>query len=529
MPLPAMLSTSRSHPGFLSVPELVRAQALQRPDATALVCGGERATYGQLDALADRVGSSLQRDGLRQGDVVAVCAASSVRYVALFLGAVRIGVVVAPLPPTVTAHALAAMAQAAPASLVFADAGTLPLVRNAGLGDLCAMLDGAGFDAWLGDPHTCPPATEVKPDWPFNIIYSSGTTGTPKGIVQSHARRASHAARREPFGYGADVVTLLATPLYSNTTLVALFPTLAAGGTALLMPKFDAHRYLELTQRERATHTMLVPVQYQRILAEPDFDAFDLSSFRLKVCAGAPFAAALKRAMVARWPGGLVELYGTTEGGGSCMLEVHRHPDKLHTVGRPTPGSEFWIIDDDGKPLPQGQAGEIVGRAATMMDSYHGEATSRDLEWFDAEGRRFLRSGDVGYFDPDGFLVLVDRKKDMIITGGFNVYPSDIEAQLRGHPDVQDAAVVGVPSERWGETPVGFVVARGGADPDPQDLLQWCNQRLGKVQRLSALHLVGELPRNPLGKVLKGELREGHLARAAALDPPTGVATRQGA
>ncbi|GAA5232738.1 acyl--CoA ligase [Verticiella sediminum] len=513
------------------VPDRVRQQARQRPQATALVCGERRTRYGELDALADRVGAALQRQGLGMGDVVAVCAATSIEYVAVFLGAVRIGVAVAPLPTTVTAESLAAMAQNAPASLVFADAATTPLVRNAGLGELCVMLDGdlGELAPWPGAAAREPQPVRIDPRWPFNIIYSSGTTGTPKAIMQTHARRAAQAEHGKAFGYGPDAVTLLATPLYSNTTLVGLFATLAAGGAAVLMPKFDVRGYLELAQRERATHTMLVPVQYHRILAEPEFAAFDLSAFRLKICTGAPCPPELKREAVRRWPGGFMELYGTTEGGGSCVLEAHRYPDKLHTVGRPSGGSEFRVIDDGGRELPAGEAGEIVGRSEVMMDGYHGQAAAgRDLDWFDAQGRRFLRSGDIGYFDPDGFLVLVERKKDMIISDGFNVYPSDLEAQLRQHPGVLEAAVVGVPSERWGETPVGFVVRRAGSDADPQAILQWCNQRLGKIQRLAGVQLVAALPRNPLGKVLKRELRDAYLARTAALDPPMGVATAPG-
>ena len=517
---------SGSHARFRSVPDLIRDMALQRPDAVALVCGGQRFTYRELDALAARVAATLQRDGLRQGDTVAVCAAPSIAYVAVFLGAVRVGVVVAPLAPTATPDSLAAMVHNAPASLVFADSSTSAWVRNAGLGDICLSLEpgSASLDTWLVKDGVQPTPVDIAPDWAFNIIYSSGTTGSPKGIVQTHERRVSQVSRRDLLGYGTDSVTLLATPLYSNTTLVALFPTLAGGDTAVLMPKFDARGFLALAEQERATHTMLVPVQYQRILAEPAFDSFDLGSFRMKFCAGAPFSAAHKREVVQRWPGGLIEFYGTTEGGGSCMLDAQRHPDKLHTVGKPSAGSEFQVVDEQGRVLPQGEPGEVVGRASTMMERYHGQSANDDIAWFDAQGRRFLRSGDVGYFDPDGFLVLVDRRKDMIISGGFNIYPSDLEQQLRRHPQVQDAAVIGVPSERWGETPVAFVIPRRGSDLDAQEALAWCNAKLGKTQRLADLHLVADFPRNPLGKVLKRELREVY--NAATSDPPTGVATQ---
>jgi acyl-CoA synthetase (AMP-forming)/AMP-acid ligase II len=261
---------------------------------------------------------------------------------------------------------------------------------------------------------------------------------------------------------------------------------------------------------------MLVPVQYQRLMALPDFDAFDLSSTRYKFCTSAPFGAELKAEVLRRWQGGLVEFYGMTEGGGSCVLEAHLHPDKLHTVGRPAPGHELRLVDAEGRELPGGDpaaVGEVVGHSAGMMRGYHKrpEAT-REAEWFDATGKRFIRTGDIGRFDADGFLTLLDRRKDLIISGGFNIYPSDLEATLREHPAVADAAVVGVPSQRWGETPAGFVVRREGDATGEDELLQWANARLGKTQRLQSLHFIDELPRSAIGKVLKRELRERHQA-----------------
>jgi acyl-CoA synthetase (AMP-forming)/AMP-acid ligase II len=255
---------------------------------------------------------------------------------------------------------------------------------------------------------------------------------------------------------------------------------------------------------------MLVPVQYQRLLAQPDFDAHDLSRVRYKFATSAPFPAALKAEVLRRWPGALVEFYGMTEGGGSCVLEAHLHPTKLHTVGRPAPGSELRLIDEAGHELARGETGEVVGHSPGMMVGYHKRPdATREAEWFDAGGKRFIRTGDVGRFDEDGFLTLLDRRKDLIISGGFNIYPSDLEAVLREHPAVADAAVVGVPSSQWGETPVAFVVRRAGHDAiDGNALLQWTNARLGKTQRLHALRLIDELPRSPIGKVLKRELRE---------------------
>jgi len=303
---------------------------------------------------------------------------------------------------------------------------------------------------------------------------------------------------------------------------VVLLPSLAHGGSVVLMEKFDATRYLELAQRHRVTHTMLVPVQYQRLMAVPDFGRYDLSCFATKFCTSAPFSAALKADVLARWPGGLIEFYGMTEGGGTCILLAHEHPGKLHTVGRPAPGHDIRLIDEEGREVGRGMAGEVVGHSSSMMAGYHRQPQkTREAEWFDATGKRFIRTGDVGRFDGDGFLILLDRRKDVIISGGFNIYPSDLEAVLHSHPWVSEVAVVAAPSERWGETPVGFVVLRGAGSADagssravgePADaanaVLQWANLQLGRTQRLAALHVVPELPRSAIGKVLKRELRD---------------------
>ncbi|MBU2286048.1 MAG: acyl--CoA ligase, partial [Gammaproteobacteria bacterium] len=439
---------------------------------------------------------------------------SSVKYAALFLGALRAGVAVAPLAPGSTQASLARMIEDAGARLLFVDAEAAEAVGPQAEGGIARVsLDGSkagtAFDAWLAPAGTRPQPVTPEPAWPFNIIYSSGTTGEPKGIVQGHGMRWAHVRRGARYGYGTDTVTLLSTPLYSNTTLVVFFPTIAYGGCVILMPKSDAGRYLQLAQQHRVTHTMLVPVQYQRLMAHPDFDAHDLSSFRFKFSTSAPFNAALKADVLKRWPGGLVEFYGMTEGGGTCILEAHLHPDKLHTVGRPGEGSDIRLIDDAGREVPNGEAGEVVGHSAGMMVGYHRQPDkTREAEWFDSTGKRFIRTGDVGRFDADGFLTLFDRKKDMIISGGFNIYPSDLEAVLRQHAAVADVAVVGVPSDTWGETPVAFVVRRPGDDTSATELLEWSHTQVGKTQRLARLTLLDELPRSAIGKVLKRELRE---------------------
>jgi acyl-CoA synthetase (AMP-forming)/AMP-acid ligase II len=324
--------------------------------------------------------------------------------------------------------------------------------------------------------------------------------------------RWTHVQRARLQGYGPDAVTLIATPLYSNTTLVSFFPSVTLGGTAVLMAKFDAARYLTLAEKNRVTHTMLVPVQYQRLMAHPDFDRYDLSSFRMKLCTSAPFAANLKAEILRRWPGGLVEYYGMTEGGGTCILAAHEHADKLATVGTPAEGHDMRLIDEAGYEVARGEIGEVVGHSPAMMSGYHRQPEqTREAEWYAPDSKRFIRTGDIGCFDADGFLTLMDRKKDMIISGGFNVYPSDLEAVLIGHPSVVEVAVVGVASGRWGETPVAFVVKRVGADDTAIQIQNWANTQLGKTQRLAVVEIVETLPRSAIGKVLKRELRDNFI------------------
>jgi long-chain acyl-CoA synthetase len=500
---------------FVAITDMLRRFATERGERAALICDGEIVTYAELNARVDRFAAALQRDGLQPCDAIALCASASVDYTVAFLGGLRAGAAVAPLAPSSSAASLVSMIGNSGAQLLFLDADVKRLLEpvaaeiDARPIALDAHAGSTALDAWLAPVGATPKAVTIDPAWPFNIIYSSGTTGTPKGIVQSHGMRWAYAVRAIQRGYGPDATTLISTPLYSNTTLVSFMPTLTFGGTVVLMPKFDTTRYLELAQQHRVTHTMLVPVQYQRLMAHPEFDRYDLASFQAKFCTSAPFAASIKADVVRRWPGKLTEYYGMTEGGGSCQLEANEWPTKLHSVGRPMEGHDIRLIDEQGNEVAAGEVGEVVGHSPAMMTGYYRqpEKTS-EAEWYDPSGKRFIRTGDMGRFDEDGFLTLLDRKKDMIISGGFNVYPSDLEAEVLQHPDVADVAVVGAQSEQWGETPVAFVVRHAHAQIDEAALLAWVNGRLGKMQRLSALTFVDSLPRSPIGKVLKRELRD---------------------
>lgn len=499
---------------FATMPDIIRAHAHERPGQIAVIDGDRVLTFAQFDALVDRAAAALQRDGIGNRGAVAMCGPSSVEYVAIYVAALRVGAAACPLAPSSTPEQLAAMVRDCGAGLLFVDdsaSSALDTVAEKLTVKRIALEGSANpsFASWLAPEGAKPSPVTLEPDQTFNIIYSSGTTGTPKGIVQPHKMRWGHIRRAQALGYGPDAVTIVSTPLYSNTTLVSLIPALVWGGAIILMRKFDARGFLELAQKHRATHAMLVPVQYRRLMDLPDFDSFDLSSFQMKTCTSAPFAADLKADILKRWPGGLVEIYGMTEGGGSCLLIAHAYPDKLHTVGQPAPGHDIRIIGEDGKELPRGETGEVVGRSMSIMTGYHNQPKkTSEAEWYSPEGERFIRTGDVGRFDEDGFLVLGDRKKDMIITGGFNVYPSDLEAELAKHPAVAESAVVGIPSREWGETPAAFIVLRAGATATAEELRQWLNAKVGKTQRLTYATIVESLPRSSIGKVLKRQLRD---------------------
>jgi len=503
---------------FGHLADLINAHAVNQPDRIALDDGEESLTWAETADLVRRVAAQLQADGLKKGQAVSILGTTTIRYAIAYLGAIVAGGCAAPLTTSATPKQLANMMVDSGAMHLFVDSAKRAELFESGV-DLpplrYVMMDNVaeegapGMREWMAEESAIPKDPEVGPKDPFNIIYSSGTTGTPKGIVHSRQMRWYQMAVGENSGYGQPgQVSLFSTPLYSNTTLGIFVATVAYGGTSILMRKFDCQRWLELAQENRATHTMLVPVQYQRLMDFDGFDDYDLSTFTHKYCTSAPFSAELKTEVIERFPGGLIEIYSMTEGGVVCILLAHAHLDKLHTVGIAWGGSEVITVDEELSRLPPGTMGELVGRSQTMMSGYQNQPEkTEEASWYDDNGDRWQRMGDIGKVDEDGFITLMGRSKDMIISGGFNIYPRDLEEALMAHPDVADAAVVGIASKQWGETPVGFVVAEEGVSLDLEAVKATTNAELGKTQRLSELRLMKELPRSHIGKILKTELR----------------------
>jgi long-chain acyl-CoA synthetase len=493
-----------------TVIDMIRARAPMHPMRDAVICGTTRRSWRDFSTCTNQAAQALVALGVKKGSRVAMLSPNSVAMAELFVATLKAGAIVVPLSSMASPEALAGMLSDCEAEVFFlaasyAELGVQAVARAPRVFDP----EGPEWQSLCAKQPDIDPNVAVAMEDGFNIIYSSGTTGVPKGILHSHAMRAAQMDRITPNGYDAEARTLLSTPLCSNTTLVSFLPTLAGGSTAILMAKFDAKTWLELAEREAVTHTMLVPVLFRRLLDHPAFSETDLSRLQRKFCTSAPLRDSVKREVLARMPGKLMEVYGLTEGGGVCILVADEYPEKLHTVGCPAPGVEIRIIDENGEPVPTGEPGEIIGRGPAMMAGYwRRPEQTRDSLWYAPDGTVFFRSGDIGRFDEDGFLILSDRKKDVIITGGFNVYADDIERILLSLPDVADAAVIGVPSEEWGETPVAFVVLRSNAGTRrAEEIRQQANARLGKAQRLAEVRLRKDLPRSEIGKILKRELR----------------------
>lgn len=482
----------------------IAENAARFADKPCVIDETETVTWAEFGDRVARLAGRLKAMGVGPGSMVMSLAENSAANLIMYAGVLYAGACMVPLPFSATEPALVKMRSDCGGTLLFTTAKYRETAEKLGA---TQIVDLAGLEAFTGDAPAIAPV-EVGDDDLFDMIYSSGTTGTPKGIVHDHRFRCRQFSRTSAYGLEESGVLMMSTPLYSNTTLVAILACLIRGATAISMARFNTVKFLELSEKHRATHAMLVPVQYMRLMDEPRFDEFDLSAYQTKMSTSAPLPGVLIAQVMKRWPGNIMEFYGMTEGGPGTVLDCAAYPDKWDTVGKPQEGADMRVIDEDGNELPYGSYGEVVGRSGSMMPGYHNNPEkTREATWVSPDGEHFVRTGDMGRFDEDGFLHLLDRKKDMIISGGFNIYAADLESVLRRHPDVADVAVIAIPSREWGETPLGLVVPRR-KDADPDAIREWANDQLGKTQRVSKVEFRDDLPRSEIGKILKRELRE---------------------
>ena len=469
------------------------ARAASEPHASALA---DDAVTLDNAAFADRVARAaalLDRLGVGAGDVVAIAMPNRVELIIALFAAWRLGAAATPVNPALTATEMQYQVDDAGAKVVIGD----------GLELDATVVD---VDALAAEPSLHRAPVEPRPAALALLIYTSGTTGKPKGVMLDHANIAAMCAMtRAGLGITAVDHSLLILPLFHvNGIVVGTLTPLLAGGRVTVAGRFSPKTFFALVERARPTYFSAVPAIYAILTATTGAETADTSSLRLVVCGAAPMPAELIARVEDALGVALVEGYGLSEGSCASTLNPYDGVRKPGTVGLPLPGQDVRVVDQLGNPLPQGERGEIVIRGANVMRGYlnRPEDTAKTI----VDG--WLHTGDVGLFDKDGYLRIVDRIKDMVIRGGENIYPKEIETALYSHDGVLEAAVVGRPDDVLGEVVVGYVAVRPPTAVTVEELDALCAERLAEYKRPVAIEILGELPKNAIGKIDKPALRE---------------------
>ena len=498
--------------------DIVRLHGARQPETAALVHEGRTTTYAALDRAASRVANALIAEGIRPQARVAHLDKSTDQFFELLFGVAKANAVMVSVNWRLAPPEVLHIVNDAEAEILFVGEEYFPAIERI-RGELKTVRqivafgrhsEWESFTAWRDRRPDADPRLSTRPTDTAVQFYTSGTTGLPKGAELTNANFASMMPLwTKTWLLAPGVPNLVCLPMFhiggAGWGIAGLF----AGATNHVMREFVPARILETIERERLQVMLLVPAMILFLLQAPQIRETDLSSLRLIVYGAAPIPAALLKQAMAVFPCGFQQVYGLTETTGAITLlppEDHDPDDakKLLSCGYAQQGVELRIVGDDGKDLPAGQVGEIAVRSAQVMGGYWKlpEATARTIQG------DWLFTGDAGYLDERGYLYIYDRVKDMIVSGGENIYPAEVESALFGHPAVADVAVIGVPDERWGEAVKAIVVKKQGAELTPGELIGWARERIAGYKLPKSVDFVEALPRNPTGKILKRELRK---------------------
>jgi fatty-acyl-CoA synthase len=497
----------------LVLPELTGRACRSRPDRPALVFDDDIRTHAELHDRAARLASVLADVGVGAGDAVALLLHNCIEFVEALLACHRLAAVAVPINFRLARNEI---------EFILADSGALALVcdspppRVRAVGTVLEV--GSRYDAALAAARPAREPADVAEDDAALMCYTSGTTGRPKGAVLTHRNLvASTLSWIHEMGAGEDDVWLSGQPLFHIGGINGLLPFLVLGATVIITPTttFDPEATLRLIEAHGVTMCIFVPTQWAAICASDAVTRIDPRQLRVAMWGASPAPRHTLEAMEQTFPrAAIVSAYGQTEmSGATTLLKGPDSTRKMGSVGKPMLGVELRLVDDDLRDVPAGAVGEVVYRGPNVMAGYHRqpEATRETFagDWF--------HSGDLARFDEEGYLWLVDRKKDMIVSGGENVYPAEVERVLLDHPAVVEAAVIGVPHPRWVETPLAVVVAGDGVAVDEAELIAHCRVHLAGFKKPSAVIVVEELPRNAAGKILKRRLRDTYSDRFSAI------------
>src|SRR5881394_180546 len=491
----------------LNLASLLTESAGRSPGAPAIRLGEAELSYAELDDLSARLASLLREKGVEPGDRVGVMLPNVPEFPVAYYGVLRAGAIVVPMNVLLKRREIAFYLEDSGAKLLLAWHGFCAEACDgaADAGVELIEVEPAGFAATLAGHEPAPGLAETTEDDTAVILYTSGTTGKPKGAELTHANLARNAdvSSRTTSEIGASDVVLGALPLFhSFGQTVAMNASLSVGACLTLVAKFDPGEALATMQRDGVTHFYGVPTMYGALLHHPERESFDTSSLRICITGGASMTVEGLRGFEEAFGAKVMEGYGLSE---TSPVACSNHPDrerKPGSIGTPIEGVEMQVVDEDDQPVAQGEVGEIVIRGHNIMKGYwqRPEATEEAMRggWF--------HSGDMARVDEDGFFYIVDRKKDLIIRGGYNVYPREVEEVLYEHPKIREAAVVGVPHDQWGEEIGAAVVLHDGEELGPEEISAYVKDRIAAYKYPRLVWFLDELPKGPTGKILKREI-----------------------